>query len=252
MFNVYFTENDIEQANPFIGLKMPEKDVAAAAMNKRLPLSIDEIKAIRKEIYAKSRAVEVGQIWDVLVITGARGAEIQALKIEDVHLDNNIPHVRIQPTDDRGVKTGGSVRWVPLYGIGLEAARLAFGRNKDTGYLFGKNGQGAYGNVSAKIMKHFRKHVTDERKVVHSLRHSMVDLFREHDVAKEIAAPFTGHVSTDVADRVYGSPEKQLIRTNKAAAKILERYSHEVSSEVMTESDRSFMASLGLIKTIES
>lgn len=232
MFSIYFTESDIEQANPFVGLKMPEKNATGSAMSKRVPLTIEEIRAIRKEIYAGSRAKEVGEIWDVLTLTGARGAEVQGLRVQDVHLDADIPHISITPTDDRGVKTAGSVRLVPLYGAGLEAARNALKRNEATGYLFGKDGMAPYGNVSMKLMKHFRKHVADERKVVHSLRHSIVDLFREHDVPAVVAAPFTGHVSNDVADRVYGSPEKQLVRTHNAVKGILEAYSDAVEDKV--------------------
>lgn len=232
MFSLYFAENDIAQANPFVGLKMPEKSATESAMSKRVPLTIEEIRAIRKEIYAGSRAAEVGEIWDVLTLTGARGAEVQGLRVQDVHLDADIPHISITPTDDRGVKTAGSVRLVPLYGIALDAATAALKRNEGSGYLFGKEGMAPYGNVSMKVMKHFRKHVTDPRKVVHSLRHSLVDVFREHDVPKEVAAPFTGHVSTDVADRVYGSPEKQLVRTHKAVKSILEAYSDDVSDKV--------------------
>lgn len=161
MFSIYFTESDIEQPNPFVGLKMPEKSASESAMSKRVPLTIEEIRAIRKEIYAGSRAVEVGEIWDMLTLTGARGAEVQGLRVQDVHLDADIPHISITPTDERGVKTAGSVRLVPLYGIALEAATAALKRNESTGYLFGKEGMAPYGNMSMKLMKHFRKHVTD-------------------------------------------------------------------------------------------
>ncbi|MBK4216630.1 integrase family protein [Paracoccus caeni] len=228
MFSVYFSENDFHLDNPFSGLKMPEKAIGSAAISKRSPLSIQEIQMVREQLVQSSREPEITQIWDVLTMTGGRMAEIQGLRMQDVHLDGPIPHIRITPSDKRGVKTAESIRWVPLYGIALTAAQAAAKRNASSDFLFGKQGHSSAGNVSAKIMKQFRKQITDPEKVTYSLRHSLIDEFRAHGVATEIAYPFSGHTSGDIAEKVYGSRERQLNRTNDVVKPILETYSDRI------------------------
>ncbi|WP_347918393.1 tyrosine-type recombinase/integrase [Paracoccus marcusii] len=228
MFSVYLSETDLGQENPFAGLRMPEKDSGAAAISKRSPLSVREIQAVRNQLLQSSREPEIPQIWDVLTMTGARLAEVKGLKMNDVYADDPIPYIRITPSDERGMKTAESVRWIPLYGIALRAVRAAVERNAHNDFLFGKQGRTSAGNVSAKIMKQFRKQIADPQKVTYSLRHSLVDEFRAHGVAREIAYPFSGHTSSDVAERVYGSRERQLSRTNDVVRPILEAYSYKI------------------------
>lgn len=79
-------------------------------------------------------------------------------------------------------------------------------------------------------MKQFRKQIADPQKVAYSLRHSLIDEFRAHGVAKEIAYPFSGHASSDIAEKVYGSRERQLSRTNDVVRPILEAYSNKIVS----------------------
>lgn len=229
MFSVYFSENDLQQDNPFVGLKMPEKASGSAAITKRSPLSVQEIRAVRDQLTKSCREPEIPQIWDVLTMTGARLAEIQGLRMADVHLEGPIPHIRITP-DERSLKTVESVRWIPLYGIALNAVQAAAKRNARSDFLFGKQGHTSAASVSAKIMKQFRKQIADPQKVAYSLRHSLIDEFRAHGVAKEIAYPFSGHASSDIAEKVYGSRERQLSRTNDVVRPILESYSDKIAS----------------------
>lgn len=228
MFSVYFSENDLGQDNPFVGLKMPEKPSGSAAISRRSPLSVREIRAVRDQLNRSSREPEIRQIWDVLTMTGARLAEVQGLKMNDVHLDDPIPHIRITPSDERSLKTAESVRWIPLYGIALNAVQAAVKRNAGNDFLFGKQGHTSAGNVSAKIMKQFRKQIADPQKVAYSLRHSLIDEFRAHGVAKEISYTFSGHASSDIAEKVYGSRETQLSRTNDVVGPILKSYSDKI------------------------
>lgn len=231
MLSMFITNMELQNdlKNPFTDFKLPKDKVGTSAINKRLPLELEEIKATRKQIQENCRDVEILQIWDMLTMTGARGAEIQGLRISDVHLNDTIPHVRVTPYDERGVKTEESIRWIPLYGIALEAAKAAYEKNKNTGYLFGKEGKQDYKNVSQKMLPQLRKVTKDPKKVPYSLRHSIVDLFREHGVSREISMPFVGHTSSDVAELVYGSPEKQLLRAHNAVATIMNNYSQSIT-----------------------
>lgn len=235
MFSVYLSETDLGHDNPFVGLRMPEMDSGSAAISRRSPLSVREIKAVRDQLVQSSREPEILQIWDVLTMTGARLAEVQGLKMKDVHLDDPIPHIRIVPSDERSLKTAESVRWIPLYGIALGAVRAAAKRNAGNDFLFGKQGRTSAGNVSAKIMKQFRKQIVDPQKVAHSLRHSLIDEFRAHGVGREISYPFSGHASSDIAEKVYGSREVRLSSTHDVVRPILEAYSDRIKSPQPTE-----------------
>lgn len=228
MFSVYLSENDLKLDNPFVGLKMPEKDRGSAAITKRSPLSISEIQVVRSQLRRSSREPEIPQIWDVLTMTGARLAEVQGLRMKDVYLDDPIPHIRIMPSDGRSLKTAESIRWIPLYGMALVAVQAAAKRNAGNDFLFGKQGRTSPTSVSAKIMKQFRKQIADPQKVTYSLRHSLIDEFRAHGVAKEISYPFSGHTSRDVAEKVYGTREAKLSRTNDFVRPILEAYSSKI------------------------
>ncbi|CAM3349721.1 integrase family protein [Paracoccus nototheniae] len=231
IFSIYINERDLNIANPFVGLPIQEASAGRTAMEKRLPLSISEIHLIREKIYDSCRNVEVGYIWDVLALTGARGAEIQGLKCSDVYLQHAIPHLRIETSDGRSVKSDESIRWIPLYGLAYDAVQNALRKNYSTGHLFGRLGKVGYTNISNVIMKQVRKVTADKRKVGHSLRHSIVDLLRENNIPKEVSYPFTGHASSEISEKVYGSREKQLYKTNEIIKGMMERYSQSIAAK---------------------
>lgn len=247
MFTVFADEYELEMRNPFAKLAIVGKESRQSRSNKRKrnPFAITEIHKIMKQAHETSKKPELGWMWDVLTMTGARLSEIVGLRIKDVVLKNEIPHIKIQPTDDRGLKTEGSERLVPIYGHGLTAIIQAVARNTKTGFVFGDYGvRNKPGSVSAIMLQKVRAITTDETKVTHSLRHNIVDLLRENLIAENIAYPFTGHASTDVVANFYGSEEKALIATDKAVKSIFEVYSRDV----VTGNERS---SHGKIDTIE-
>ena len=58
-----------------------------------------------------------------MVNTGYRLGEGSALTADTIRLDHNIPHIKIQKTEKKNLKTENAERIIPLAGISLEAFR---------------------------------------------------------------------------------------------------------------------------------
>ena len=59
-------------------------------------------------------------------------------------------------------------------------------------------------SLSAMMMKHFRKAITDPKKSLHSLRHRMKDALRNTGCGDELGKSILGHTTAGVSAR-YGS-----------------------------------------------
>ncbi len=114
MVNVGIKEFDLinQAANPFQGLEVHQGETLAE--DKRLPLSMDQMEAMSVRLRDHARSSDLLLIWDILIDTGCRLAEITGLTIDDVHLDAAIPFIDIKPNSIRSIKTKVSIRRVPL------------------------------------------------------------------------------------------------------------------------------------------
>jgi len=122
----------------------------------------------------------------VLIETGARTSEICNLQTENIHLDNDVPYISIQPKG-RELKTWTSKREIPLVGVALEAMKEAptgFPRYQDKGEL-----------VSANLMKAFRKRdlLPTPEHVIYSFRHAFEDRMLEADIDFGMRCYLMGH-----------------------------------------------------------
>lgn len=73
-----------------------------------------------------------------LIETGCRPSELANIKPENIRLDAEVPHIRIRSTKDRELKSGASVRDIPLAGVALEAMRQTsngFPHYRDRSYV---------------------------------------------------------------------------------------------------------------------
>lgn len=231
--NLFYNEYDLKLTNPFSGLIIKGKATKGSGKNKRArdPFTISEMHKLRKVCYDTSKTPDLGAMFDVICMTGARLAEISKLQPEDVFLDHDIPHIRIRPTDERGIKTEGSERLIPIYGHGHIALSNALERNKKTGWVFGKRiGEQSPNSTSAILAKKKDKVTTDPKKAgAHSCRHSISDALKAALVPKELRDALTGHVSgTDIAENTYGSVAAQLKAMNEAMKPVLTRYSENI------------------------
>jgi integrase len=181
--------------NPFNRLKVKG---AGATKGDRLSLSEVDVMAVRDAIPSE----DLLALYEALVATGARLAEVSGSFCGDVDLQHRTFHIRAN--DIRGLKTQSSERVLPLSDKAFDLLfALKHGR-EDTEPLFTRYGR-PDGNTacSAALMKHLRKVVTERKKTIHSLRHRKADQLRAVECPEEIRKALLGHSNREVAAR-YG------------------------------------------------
>jgi integrase len=198
------TECQIPIRNPFHRFHVAN-DVAA--IDARIPLSTKEVGIVR----TLNVNAELRVIVEILVMTGGRLNEIAGLEWGDVHftgLSTQLAFIHIRPNATRRLKTASSNRTVPLLEpsrdaiIGLRSLRQTGTR---IGPIFPRYGRsGGADAASAALMKALRKAgVTDKRKSIHSIRHSVKQALRDVGCPKDIRDAIQGHAANDVAEN-YG------------------------------------------------
>jgi len=205
--------------NPFEGLEIrigsgapPENEE-----EKRDPLPPAVIEAMRRKLKG-----EHGLIWRLLAGTGCRLAEVVGLRVEDVCLSGDVPFIRVTWHEGRRVKTGASLRVVPLVGDALEAAKEALQWPRKGNMVFERYARHRGADAASRnLMKHLRKETQDCRHVVHSLRHNMKDALRLAGVEKVVQDLVLGHASGSVGER-YGGHQARLEVAHRALLKAAE------------------------------
>lgn len=137
--------------------------------------------------------------------TGARISELASLKTEHFFEKSGLNVMHLD-----GTKTDASPRDLPLHPDLLRLGLLDFvASRRNHEFLFEithstQNGSGAactkwYGTYRQKIG------ITDERKVFHSFRHTIIDLMNQASISHKAQCQYTGHSSAvDVHSKVYG------------------------------------------------
>lgn len=209
--------------NPFHALPVERvaKGQAPKESEKRDPLPPKVLAATRKRVLAYAGA-ELALIWRLVEGTGCRIAEVTGLRVEDVDASGAFPHIRIEPHDLRRLKTLASRRNVPLVGDALDAAKEALGLARQGHMLFPSYGRIRGSDAaSAALMKHLRQVSSDEKHVIHSLRHNMKDNLILAEVSTLDQNLILGHSAGGVGDRVYGGSLAKLRVTTRAMKKAL-------------------------------
>jgi integrase len=211
-------------SNPFEKLDIAGADaVPEVEGDRRDPLPPSILKAVRQSIMESVKVPELKLIWRLLEKTGCRGAEITGLRVEDVQLDQEYPHILVRWHEDRRVKTAVSIRSVPLLGDALAAAREALKLAGDSVALFPRYAhEGGADAVSQALMKYVRRQSKDKRHVVYSLRHNMKDWLMSAGVPERDEHRILGHSLGGVGNRVYGGGEAKLRASTTAMEKALE------------------------------
>ncbi|MCZ4269538.1 hypothetical protein O4H48_16680, partial [Rhodobacteraceae bacterium G21628-S1] len=108
-------------ANPFRKLEVKTSGSAPTVdHNARLPL----IAKVRERL-SRSKRPELLLIWRLLEGTGCRPSEISGLRLEDLKIDHDTPHIHVTWHEDRRIKTKASHLLTPLAGDALEAEQEA-------------------------------------------------------------------------------------------------------------------------------
>ncbi|WYK05431.1 DUF6538 domain-containing protein [Cereibacter sphaeroides f. sp. denitrificans] len=169
---------------PLTGYALPEGE-----KGKRLPWSDDWIRAkllapgALAGLNAEARAIML-----IMLNTGARPSEIQALTAARIVLDAEIPHISIEG-EARTLKSPRARRKIPLTGVSLEAAKLhpeGFPRYHDNPSL------------SATVNKFLRENGLAEspKHTLYGFRHSFEDRCLAAGIDERVRRDLMGHALT--------------------------------------------------------
>ena len=184
IFNLAIKEHGLAIENPFSNIHLPSPTEDA---KKRIPISTMDLKIIQTECMK----IDDDLRWLVSLIsdTGMRLAEAAGLTIDDLVLDNEIPHVVIQPHSHRPLKTRSSERVIPLVGASLWAAQRIKQNAQGTEYCFPRytNNERTNANSASAALNKWLKVVTGNKDyVIHGLRHSFRVRLRAVDAPIEM------------------------------------------------------------------
>ena len=147
--------------------------------------------------------------WLIALIsdTGLRLGEAAGLERRHVDLSQDTPHLIIEATDSRRLKTKTSKRRVPLVGIALWAARRAVEASlrNNTSFLFPRyNKQASTNSNSASngLNKWMKEHIPSDY-VLHGFRHAMRDRLREVDCPTDVMDEIGGWSHSSIG-QTYG------------------------------------------------
>lgn len=196
--NFCIKEDDLNLRNPFQGVIIKG---AGASKDDRLPLTEQEISLLDGVYNAPD---DICALWHTLRDSGARLSEVVYLTVKDINLQDKSMSIRPNAFRDE-LKTASSLRTIPLSETSLNALQVLRQGKDDDDAIFTRYAKprGA-DSASALLNKRLRKHITDPKKSIHSLRHSMKDKLRNAGVQEELAKSIMGHSDGSVASR-YGS-----------------------------------------------
>jgi integrase len=200
VFNFAVSEYALDVRNPFIGVYHDRQ----AGVIKRQPIPIENIKLVQ----AQCRQVDDDIRWLVALLsdTGLRLAEGAGLLKSDIHIDCEVPFVRIQKHPWRGLKTRSSERDVPLVGQALWAAERVIQAPSHSVFAFSRYNQSdatAANSASAALNKWLKQYVPAGC-TMHSFRHSMRDRLRAVECPFEMIDQIGGW-ATDGIGASYGT-----------------------------------------------
>jgi integrase len=184
---VAIREKSLKLENHFEGLAIPGQ---GRDSKKRESLSQNEHSALIKRCLQSSGDVRVLTL--LCAITGARISEIAGLRVSDVDLSAEVPHINISDYGNRTLKTPNSRRLVPLVQQGAEVMSLYL-KTLTGVYLFPRyaNERGVNSNAASATVNKFIRTLAPE-KTSHCLRHTMMDLCRLANVPDSVALEIGG------------------------------------------------------------
>jgi integrase len=171
VMKTYITEKQLNRTNPFASIPIPDEGADAEEAKPYSPDELGKLVTLCKEWDDEPRWI-LGMIAD----TGARLAEIAGLALDDIRLDDAVPHIVIKVHPWRSLKNKPSARLVPLVGSSLWAAR----RIKETAISgqafafprYNKKDKTNADSASAALNKWIKTTLQQDH-IVHELRHTL-------------------------------------------------------------------------------
>ena len=198
IWNYIAREHSIETVNPFANMHYGN----AKAPPKRMPIPIEDIHEVQKLCLELDDDI----LWIIAVVSdsGMRLAEVIGLTASDVHLDEDVPFVRLSEHPWRRLRTAESERDVPLVGATLRGLKRAL-QCGDGGLLFPRYcaPKDNKANYASSALNKWLRSCVPKGCVVHSFQHSMRDRLRAVQCPSDIIDQIGGWQTAGVG-QVYG------------------------------------------------
>jgi integrase len=161
-----FKEGDSKKRPPFSTKWITEKLLAPGALDRMNP---------------EARAIML-----IMVNTGCRPSELAALTRNTIKLNDNVPHISIEP-EGRQIKSKYARRTIPILGVSLEALRAfpdGFPRYRESS-----------ASLSATVNKFLRENglMESDQHTLYSLRHAFEDRMLAAGIDDRIRRDLFGH-----------------------------------------------------------
>lgn len=187
--------------------------------DKRAAFSNDQLNVIFRSSVYLDQERDSSLFWVPLIAlwNGMRSNEICQLDVVDIKLEENVwgfdvTHISTTGDDDKSVKTGSSIRFVPMHPRLIDFGLLDFhaARPKNA-KLFGDITRGVDGYYSTNFSKKVNRYLKGigahgPKHKFHSFRHNFRDALRRGRVDREIGKALGGWTggNTDAFD-IYGN-----------------------------------------------
>ena len=199
---------DDDKGHPFKNFDIPN---AGEDATERPDFSVSELDDIRKKLAGDKS--DLALIIRIVMDTGVRVSECVGLMADDIVLDADIPYLNIHRNSFRRLKTKNSTRFIPLAGGALDAATIAVAKVKNK-VLFPRYIDQIKGkvknDVASNALNKRLSTIIDERKTMHSFRHTMQTRLRDVECPEDVRKELMGW-QKDVSKN-YGSPSDLKIK----------------------------------------
>ena len=199
LLNYAYKEQGLTISNPYSGVNYDR----SYGVQERKPIPQDSLRAIQQ----RCRAIDDEPRWLISLVsdTGMRLAEAAGLLIEDLKVNETIPHVVIKEYPWRRLKTKDSNRVIPLVGESLwSASRIV--ENQSSQYAFPKFNKTSTtnSNSASSSLNKWIKGLGYGEYTMHCFRHSLRDRLRAIECPTDIADQIGGW-SVQSIGQGYGS-----------------------------------------------
>ena len=192
IINLVMREQGIEGANAFARTYMPERN----GQKERLPIPSVALSVLQQN--CKDKDDEARWLIALISDTGMRLAEAAGLAMNDIYLDEELPHVSIRTHSWRRLKTKSSERLVPLVGASLWAAKRLHQSGGAFAFPRYCNEQGCNANSASAALNKWMKGIIGNEYVIHGLRHSLRDRLRAVECPSDITDQIGGWTTEGV------------------------------------------------------
>lgn len=173
--------------------------------DKRAAFSNDQLNVIFRSRVYRDQERDSSMFWVPLIAlwNGMRSNEICQLDVADIKLEENvwgfdITHISATGSNDKSVKTGSSIRFVPMHPRLIDFGLLDFhSARPKTAKLFGDITRGSDGYYSTNFSKKVNRYLKEigvhgPKLKFHSFRHTFRDALRKGRVDTEMGKALGG------------------------------------------------------------